>query len=194
MRATTNIAAGGQGVNLSIIITPMLDMAFQLLAFFVMTYHPHALEGHIDGKLLPPSKAQTAGDKAKAPDEAPINPEDEKEGKDNFIVVVKSVPKGKKEGSRLEGEPTRILLKRPENLSSPDTIADTDTDFKVGLRKLKEELERIHNSPSTAKAGVNIEADPDLHQQYVVAVYDTAKAAGIASIGFVAPPLNIQGQ
>ena len=43
-------------VDLGIIITPMLDMAFQLLAFFVMTYHQSALEGHIDGNLLPPAK------------------------------------------------------------------------------------------------------------------------------------------
>ena len=39
------------GPNLNPIITPMLDMAFQLMAFFIMTYHPSALEGHIDGKL-----------------------------------------------------------------------------------------------------------------------------------------------
>ena len=29
-------------------ITPMLDMAFQLLTFFIMTYRPSALEGHMD--------------------------------------------------------------------------------------------------------------------------------------------------
>ena len=45
---------GVAGVNLGLIITPMLDMSFQILAFFIMTYHPSALEGNIDGKLLPP--------------------------------------------------------------------------------------------------------------------------------------------
>ena len=40
--------SGEMGVNLGIIITPFLDMSFQLLAFFVMIYHPSALEGHID--------------------------------------------------------------------------------------------------------------------------------------------------
>src|SRR6266704_1912795 len=29
-------------------ITPMLDMSFQILFFFVMTYHPSALEGQLD--------------------------------------------------------------------------------------------------------------------------------------------------
>src|SRR5271154_5716015 len=46
----------GGGVNLGLIITPMLDMAFQLLAFFVMTYHPPAFVGFVEGSLLPPSK------------------------------------------------------------------------------------------------------------------------------------------
>ena len=45
---------GEMGVNLGIIITPMLDMAFQVLAFFIMTYHPSALEGYFDIKMLPP--------------------------------------------------------------------------------------------------------------------------------------------
>ena len=45
------------GVNLAIIVTPMLDMAFQLLAFFVMTYHPSALEGSYKiSQVLPPEK------------------------------------------------------------------------------------------------------------------------------------------
>src|SRR5947209_12798125 len=44
----------GGGVNLGLIITPMLDMSFQILAFFIMTYHPAAMEGHISGNLTPP--------------------------------------------------------------------------------------------------------------------------------------------
>ena len=53
-KRTHNKGGGAQGINLSLIITPMLDMSFQLLAFFIMTYHPSALEGHIPGSLVPP--------------------------------------------------------------------------------------------------------------------------------------------
>jgi len=35
-----------QEVNLP--ITPMLDMAFQLLMYFILTYHPSAMEGQMD--------------------------------------------------------------------------------------------------------------------------------------------------
>jgi biopolymer transport protein ExbD len=40
----------------SIFVTPMLDMAFQLLAFFIFTYHPSALEGQ-----FPVNLAQSEG-------------------------------------------------------------------------------------------------------------------------------------
>ena len=54
---------GEEGVNLGIIITPMLDMAFQVLAFFIMTYHPSALEGHFDINMLPPIGASAGKEK-----------------------------------------------------------------------------------------------------------------------------------
>ena len=39
-------------------ITPMLDMAFQLLTFFVFTYHPSALEGQMELTLPASGEAQ----------------------------------------------------------------------------------------------------------------------------------------
>src|SRR5947207_2082102 len=41
---------GGEGGyhEVPLPITPMLDMAFQLLAFFIMTYNPSDLEGQLD--------------------------------------------------------------------------------------------------------------------------------------------------
>jgi biopolymer transport protein ExbD len=36
-------------------ITPMLDMAFQLLTFFILTFHPAPTEGHFPMNLLPPA-------------------------------------------------------------------------------------------------------------------------------------------
>jgi biopolymer transport protein ExbD len=184
-----------EGVNLSIIITPMLDMAFQLLAFFVMTFHPHATEGHIDGKLLPPTKISTQGPKDATPklDEVPVDPSllDE-QAKDSPTVIIKAVPKGRTEGSRTEGEPTQILLLRAENAGQPTPVADSDKDFETGLRLLRRELDQLQKSPSAGK-GINIQADPSLLNDYLVKVYDVCKAAGYRSIGFV-PPLTPGGQ
>jgi biopolymer transport protein ExbD len=38
-------------------VTAMLDMAFQLLAFFILTFRPAALEGQISMRLPPPQAA-----------------------------------------------------------------------------------------------------------------------------------------
>ena len=41
-------------------ITPMLDMAFQLLTFFIFTYHPSALEGQMALNLPAAGEAQAS--------------------------------------------------------------------------------------------------------------------------------------
>jgi biopolymer transport protein ExbD len=49
-------------------IAPMLDMAFQLLTFFILTYRPLPTEGQFVMNLLPPQPATAIG--AEAPTEA----------------------------------------------------------------------------------------------------------------------------
>lgn len=49
-------------------IAPMLDMAFQLLTFFILTYHPMPSEGQFLMNLLPPQPATSMN--AEAPAEA----------------------------------------------------------------------------------------------------------------------------
>src|SRR5437667_7632154 len=110
---------GEMGVNLGIIITPMLDMAFQVLAFFIMTYHPSALEGYFDIKMLPPENRASKGEKDTSKDPGIDTPP---ELTDVLTVYVKMVGRGQTEGTefqgiafpRSEGDPSRIELKRPE--------------------------------------------------------------------------------
>jgi biopolymer transport protein ExbD len=196
---TVSVSGAGGGVNLAIIITPMLDMAFQLLAFFVMTYHPNALEGHIDGKLLPPvnvaKKGPNEAPKDKGPD-IPVDQDPDESLKDMIYVLVKAVPRGHAEGNLKEGDPTRLQLKRPETGGNAETIAEVDRaeDFATPLKKLSAALEKIQHSPTGAQTSVSIEADPDLKHGYVMQVYDACKNAGFKSIGFVPPPLEVQGR
>ena len=51
-------------------ITPMLDMAFQLLTFFILTYRPAPTEGQFSMNLLPP-QAATEINKEQPKDAAP---------------------------------------------------------------------------------------------------------------------------
>src|SRR3954453_11888023 len=100
--------SGGGGINLSLIITPMLDMSFQLLAFFIMTYHPSALEGHIPGSLVPPENFAKKGPKDNTPaltDPLPSVSEDDllPELNDAITVYIKAMVKDQEPKWRLEG-------------------------------------------------------------------------------------------
>jgi biopolymer transport protein ExbD len=198
-------AAGEEGgVNLGIIITPMLDMAFQLLAFFVMTYHPSALEAHIDGNLLPPAKIAIKGP-PQPPDKEPPTPVDvEPDIKDVVSVLVKAVtPKEQEEGRagtkykdgdrkakmivrRVAGDPSRVLLKRPES-PEPEPVMDTDVILEEGLDHLGKVLKTLQGRPVGSKVNINIEADGDVKHEWVVRVYDEGRRAGFQNVGFVAP-------
>ena len=208
------------GVNLGIIITPMLDMAFQVLAFFIMTYHPSALEGHFDIKMLPPEKVAAKGKEDTSKDPPTDAPP---ELTDVLLVSVKAVGKGQSEGARTEGDPSRIELKRPED-TNPELISDLNTEvvkkltpdlkdflddvpmnprlkeqlkekynmtlFQEGLDKLSAELKRFLEDPSHTKANIKISPDPELKQKYTLGMYDACKLAGFQNIQFVAPAIE----
>jgi biopolymer transport protein ExbD len=175
-----------RGVNLSYIITPFLDMSFQLLAFFIMTYHPSALEGHIDGKLMP--AAATGAPLALPATELP--PISEPEMAETLLVQIKSVAKGQTEGNRHDGEPSRILLKDPQDTV---TIAQgSDGTLDDGLKKLENELKHRLNQPGAIQSNIKIEGDGNLKHMYVMRVYDVCKLSGYANISFVAPKFGRQ--
>ncbi len=56
-------------------VTPMLDMAFQLLTFFILTYHPMPVEGQFAMSLLPaaPAMDMNAAPPAEAPPAGPVD-------------------------------------------------------------------------------------------------------------------------
>lgn len=199
-------AAGPGGVNLGLIVTPMLDMSFQLLAFFIMVYHPAALEGHIEGKLLPPSAYATKG--PKGPDTPSLEPlpavDAPPELEDAILVQVKAVGKGQVEGDRTEGQPSRLQIIRPDAAGEPQIIAGSEVTLKEGLVSLEKELRRLYleahpeaADPGAAKkkdtvirAKIKLEGDADLKHEFMMRVYDVCKRAGYDEIAFVAPKMT----
>jgi biopolymer transport protein ExbD len=72
-------------VGLGAVVTPMLDMTFQLLFFFVLNFKPVAQEGQVDMSLL----AATSDDQQFIP----FDPQDDKP--DEYAIHVNSIiPKG----------------------------------------------------------------------------------------------------
>ena len=103
----------------------MLDMAFQLLAFFVMTYHPSAFETKYDVQQTLPPEKQT---KKKLGSGGSRDPKDLKDSRTSTsknsptIRWTPNVPNdhdllraADSEGyGRSKGDPTQISIKKPE--------------------------------------------------------------------------------
>jgi biopolymer transport protein ExbD len=183
------------GVNLGLIITPMLDMSFQILAFFIMTYHPAAMEGHIPGSLVPPEDfAKKSKDNTPAPaDEALSVPEDmlDPSLSEAITVKVKAVEKGQEMGTRVEGTPSQIFLKTGLETDAEmvyDLMKNPNEKPEIGMKELERRLKEMLKKGSN-KANIKIAADADLRQQYVMLVYDTCKRAGFDKLHFVPPPV-----
>jgi len=190
--------AGG-GVQLGLIITPMLDMSFQILAFFIMTYHPSALEGHIPGSLVPPEnfakKSKDSNDPA-VPTDSPLSvPEEEllPELQESITVRLKSVMKGQEQGTLVEGSPAQIFLKTAQESSDQmiyDLVTSTHKDpLKDSMATLDARLKEMLKKGTTNKANLKIAADGETRQQYIMLAYDTCKKAGFDKLHFVPPPV-----
>jgi len=184
---------GSPGVQLSLIITPMLDMSFQILAFFIMTYHPSALEGHIPGSLTPPENPAIKGKDPTVPTDPPLSV-DEKDlmpELDGAITVqVKSVVKGQEDAMKKRvGDPAQIFLRgsidtAPELLERSDVV-----EFPKALEMLEARLKQMGGGKGS-KTNLKIAADGGLRYQYVLQVYDAAKRAGYEKIHFVPPAIK----
>lgn len=144
-------------VDADLPITPMLDMSFQLLAFFIMTFHPAPSEAQI-AMSLPPADP---GGGATAPD-----PTAEKPAK--YIVHVASTDQGtiKKITIREDGAAT----------DSKDLGADVKTGYFKELKALKEQ----YKGKLTPK--ITLEIEEKLLEAYVVQLIDSAIQAEFTDI------------
>jgi biopolymer transport protein ExbD len=167
---------GPAGVNLGLIITPMLDMSFQILAFFIMTYHPSALEGYLSG-------ARAANVKSGGTVQDP-NPDNVVLGDDDLAETITVIVRT---GGAMPGKPDKLLVKRPADAVAQQ-IADANNTWEHAKRELERELKQYRKDAGTEATNLRIEADGKLRQQFVIDVYDVCKNAGFAKIHFVPPP------
>jgi biopolymer transport protein ExbD len=189
----------GLGVNLGLIITPMLDMAFQLMAFFIMTFQPMSEEKNIVGILLPAQGDEQV--KQQAPGKGPAQPKDKLPqpadhkpggdavlGQDNPIpkdvvrVILEPAGSAHAADAARSSEPGALKVKFPEDAAPRQLSADKD--FAAGLKKLAKELD---GWPGKANGKLQIEVPPDLRYAYFIQVQDVCRAAKYREIGFPKP-------
>jgi biopolymer transport protein ExbD len=131
-----------QGVEVP--ITPMLDMAFQLLTFFILTYRPAPSEGQFSMNLLP---AQAATEIKKEQPKENENP--------SLDVSLRTL--------------TTILRAGGDGLLGEVMLADKPIQ---GMDELKKELESFVNDPILSFDQALIKVDPRLKYSEVIKVID----------------------
>lgn len=160
---------GDPPVETDLPITPMLDLAFQVLLFFIMTYHPSQLEGQMD--LVLPDAAQAQAAKLKDADPRQSAPGD-LELPAEITVLVKT-----QETSR-DGSISRISVQ--------GTVSNKDVADPEELRKYLQSLR-----PGLANQNdIKVQADSALKYGAVMDIMDKCSRAGFRNVS-LGPPADL---
>jgi biopolymer transport protein ExbD len=124
-------------------VTPMLDMAFQLLTFFVLTYKPAPAEVQFGMKLLPAQPATSIT--AEAPSDKPS---------DNLPVSLRTLPTILRAGDG--GTLAQVMV--------GETVISTDP------KVLEKELDKYFQDPNLPFDQTVLKVDPRLKYAEVVKV------------------------
>jgi biopolymer transport protein ExbD len=144
--------------SIEIPITPMLDMAFQLLTFFILTYHPMPTEVQFVMNLMPASPATDP--KAQSPAESQATNPD-------IPAALKTLPTLLRAGDG--GALGRV------------TLGEIDVQ---GMDALKRELKTILEDPTLPFDQALIKVDPDLRYSELMQVIDVFSALKVTKISF----------
>jgi len=149
-----------RAMEIEIPVTPMLDMAFQLLTFFILTYKPAPSEGQFSMNLLPAQPATVVGK------ESPK----EESSSTSLAVELRTLQTVLRAGAG--GQIGQITL-------SDNPIA--------GIEALKTELESLVNDPNLQFEQALIKVDPHLKYSElmkVIDVYSSLKPKPLTKLSF----------
>jgi biopolymer transport protein ExbD len=154
-------------VDVDLPITPMLDLAFQVLLFFILTYHPSALEGQVEMSL--PDLAQ-----AKAPRPESVKPDRSATGGLELPSEVTVLLYIRRDGPR-DGSLDRIVVQEKQGNKA---IADKNALEKY-LEKIRPGLANTHD--------IKLAGDSDLKNGTTMEIMDVCMRAGFTNIALGRP-------
>jgi len=143
----------GVPADVTLPVTPMLDMSFQLLAFFVVTFRPIPTEGQLPVQL---SSVATGAPSVLS------NPQVEGPT-DEYTIRVHSV----------HGEIAAMSLRGP-------TFAETDM---RSSQELSERLAALSPNNVHTRVAITIESSPELRYERLMELMDRCKRAGHPVVG-----------
>jgi biopolymer transport protein ExbD len=174
-------------VGVALPVVPMLDLSFQILFFFIITFNPGKAEGKMTLNL--PASGQ-----AKAPDPASVDlakPSDvDIEVPADFVVVVRSYDDSFSLSLRNAEKVDELGSARGlASVSGKERQAEIDklTDkLKAALKARRDEKKA--KDGDKAVDNVKIEANVKTKFGVLVNVMDACIGAGYAQVGFAPPP------
>lgn len=152
----------GDEARVEIPIPAMLDMTFQFLSFFILTFNPPSVaEGQMD--LFLPAAGQAKAKSAEQVDPFAFS-SDQVDPPTDVTIVIESI----------DGSISKLRIDEKEK-STP--VAD--------LRELRTALSTLH--AEIGPGNIKLRADGPLKYGYVIQVMDACLASKFQSVGF-APP------
>jgi biopolymer transport protein ExbD len=169
-------------------ITPMLDMAFQLLTFFIFTYHPSALEGQMDFSMPPPTadtQASSAMDVKK--DTPSLKQEDPDLPKDILLVKAGTQHNGTDDG--------KICSVTVQGTAGTRTVSVEKHSLDELVKYLTEARKDLPPDPKTQEPTtlIKIQGDSKLTWGEMVRLMDACREAGFSTHKFVQPTDFVPG-
>jgi biopolymer transport protein ExbD len=151
---------GTDRVDPDLPITPMLDMSFQLLAFFIVTFKPAPTEGQI-ALALPHEEPSPPPAAWFRKDEAPDKPRD-------YVVRATATE---------SGALAKLTLVEENSPAPPRDLGANVTVFREELFAVAAKLAREQKT-----GRLTLELDEKLRQAFVVQLLDTGVRAGFSDI------------
>jgi biopolymer transport protein ExbD len=149
----------------AVFITPMLDMAFQVLTFFVFTYHPSALEGQFPITL---ASGEQGGPATPADPDKPASP-NVTEVRPNTTVVARAHPGGQLASLEILSGGRRITIKPPEGKEVP---------IEELLAELEDRLWQIKKQ-NASEDRIVLQASPHLRWEESMLVMDSCRQTSL---------------
>lgn len=162
------------GTRVEVPITPMLDMTFQLLFFFILNYHPSALEGQMDLSLPAPKDLLKNEALPSKPSDNP-GPEEEPEEPPEVTVIVRTQHDGIHDG---------LISQVTVLANSGETPVPTPNGQLDGLVR---HLTKIRDTLKNQK-DVKLLGDSRLKWEAIVKVRDACQKAKFVNASFAPPP------
>jgi biopolymer transport protein ExbD len=170
------------GSKVMVPITPMLDMTFQLLFFFLLNYHPQAQEGQMD-LALPTEKPKVSRENTSSAPESSLSDEPDKlDDPPEVTVIIKSVQGDASDENVGQISAITVHLKEGD---TPIEVPEGGT-VKDLLKALQDHLAKVRETVGN-KTDIMMKGERKLKWQYVVKVRDACEKAGFTNAHFSAP-------